>query len=51
MEPLYVVCGRNTPVNFKVTVPVVLERDRIDIQNASISTPQSKLQINGSWRT
>jgi len=50
MEPLYVLSGRNTPVNFKVTVPVVLERDRIDVKNASVTTPQSKLQINASVR-
>jgi translocation and assembly module TamB len=48
MEPFYVVSGRNTPVTFKVTLPVVLARDRIDVQNAAITTPQTSLQINAS---
>ena len=48
MEPLYVVAGRNTPVTFKVTLPVVLARDRIDILSAAITTAQTRLQINGS---
>jgi len=48
IEPLYVVSGRNTPVNFKVTLPVVLGRDRIDIQNATLTTPQSTIQISAS---
>ncbi|HVW85119.1 MAG TPA: hypothetical protein VHB50_10585, partial [Bryobacteraceae bacterium] len=48
MEPLYVLSGRNTPVNFKVDVPVALHRDRIDIRNATISTPVSTISINGS---
>lgn len=48
MEPLYVVSGRNTPVKFKLNLPITLERDRISIQNASITTPQSSLEINAS---
>ena len=31
-----------------MSLPVTLERDRILIQNASITTPQSSLQINAS---
>ena len=48
MEPLYVASGKSTPVNFRVSVPVVLQRDRIDIHDGSIVTPLSKIQINGS---
>ena len=48
MEPLYVASGRNTPVNFRVELPVVLLRDRIEFKNASISTPLSKININGA---
>ncbi len=47
-QPIYVVSGRNTPVNFTVTLPVTIERDRVDFQNARIATPQSDLLINGS---
>ena len=48
MEPLYVLNGRNTPVNFKVSLPVTLTSDRIDLRNGSISTPISSLALNGS---
>ena len=48
MEPVYVVSGRNTPVTFQVTVPAVLEHDRIMIHNATVTTPQSNLTIDAS---
>ncbi len=48
MEPLYVLNGRNTPVNFKVSLPVTLTSDRVDLRNGSISTPISSLALNGS---
>ncbi|MEP6716028.1 MAG: translocation/assembly module TamB domain-containing protein [Terriglobia bacterium] len=48
MEPLYVVSGRNTPVNFKITLPVSVQRDRVDFQNAAISTPLSSIAFSGS---
>jgi translocation and assembly module TamB len=47
LEPLYVASGRNTPVRFTVTLPVTLQRDRIDFQNARISTATSEILING----
>src|SRR5579871_5635827 len=47
-EPLYVVSGRNTPVAFAVTLPVALERDRINFNDARITTSQSSILINGS---
>src|SRR5260370_32894758 len=47
-QPLYVASGRNTPVNFTVTLPVALERDRIDFHEARITTAQSALLIDGS---
>jgi translocation and assembly module TamB len=50
MEPLYVLNGRNTPVNFKVTLPLKIGRDRIDLQNAVLSTATSSVSINGSMR-
>jgi translocation and assembly module TamB len=48
MDPLYVLNGRNTPVNFKVSLPVTLAGDRIDLKNGSISTPLSTLALSGS---
>ena len=48
MQPLYVVSGRNTPVVFTVTLPVLMERTRVSLDNAMISTPASELTINGS---
>jgi translocation and assembly module TamB len=48
MQPIYVVCGRNTPVEFTVTLPVLLERKRVTLQNARIATPVSEILINGS---
>jgi translocation and assembly module TamB len=47
-QPLYVASGRNTPVNFSVTVPVALQRDRVEFHDARISTALSSVVINGS---
>jgi translocation and assembly module TamB len=47
-QPLYVASGRNTPVNFSVTVPVALQRDRVDFHDARISTALSSVVISGS---
>ena len=44
-QPLYVESGRNTPVNFSVTVPVALQRDRVDFHDARISTALSSVVI------
>lgn len=48
LEPLYVASGRNTPVNFAINLPLTLERDRIDLHNARISTARSEILIDGS---
>ena len=48
LEPIYVAAGHNTPVTYRVTLPVVLDRDRIQVQNASIATADSNLQIDGA---
>src|SRR5688572_24243975 len=48
LQPLYVVSGRNTPVVFTVTLPVVLERNRVGFDDARIATSASNLTINGS---
>ncbi len=47
-EPLYVVSGRNTPVAFRVALPVRIQSDRVDFNDASITTPRTTIQINGS---
>ncbi len=48
MEPLYVVSGRNTPVSFRVTLPITLEGDRVILKDASIATATSNLAVNVS---
>ncbi|HEX4595269.1 MAG TPA: translocation/assembly module TamB domain-containing protein [Bryobacteraceae bacterium] len=50
-QPLYVASGRNTPVNFTITLPVALQRDRIEFHDAKISTALSSILINGSVET
>ena len=47
-DPIYVVSGRNTPVQFAVTIPMSLRKDKITFRNATIATPRSSLTINGS---
>lgn len=47
-QPLYVSAGHNNPVDFTITLPVALQSDRIDFHNASITTPQTSLKIDGS---
>ena len=48
MQPLYVVSGRNTPVVFTLTLPVVLDRNRVGFESAKITTEASDITINGS---
>jgi autotransporter translocation and assembly factor TamB len=48
LQPVYVTSGRNTPVVFTVVLPVVLERDRVALENARIATPASYIGISGS---
>jgi len=47
-QPLYVVSGRNTPLNFTIMLPLGFGRDRIDLHGARITTAQSSLLIDGS---
>jgi translocation and assembly module TamB len=48
LQPIYVVAGRNTPVAFTITLPVVLERQRVAVENARIATGESAIVISGS---
>ena len=48
LQPVYVVSGRNTPVDFTVNLPVVLSRNRIDVHDASIFSSASAITLNAS---
>ncbi len=48
LEPVYVVSGRNTPVDFTVNLPVVLSRDRIDVRGANVFSTASAVTFNAS---
>ncbi len=48
LEPIYVVSGRNTPVDFTVNLPVVLSRDRINVRGANIFSAASAITFNAS---
>ena len=48
LNPLYVTQGRDTPVNFRITAPVTLVEDRIDVHNATIATAVSSISIDAS---
>lgn len=48
MAPLLVRSGANAPVDINVTLPLVLQRDRIEFQNARITTPESEVTFAGA---
>jgi translocation and assembly module TamB len=48
LAPLYVASGRNTPVKFRLSLPVTLNSDRIAFQNATVETDRTQLVIDGS---
>ncbi len=48
LQPLYVASGRNTPVTFRITLPLKLYEDRVDLQNATITTAHSAIAISAS---
>ena len=48
VNPLHVVQGHNMPLDFSVTAPVVLERDRISVSDAKIGTANSGIQISAT---
>ncbi|HLG97016.1 MAG TPA: translocation/assembly module TamB domain-containing protein [Bryobacteraceae bacterium] len=47
-QPLDVVSDHNSPVNFTVALPVSIKSNRVDFQNATISTPASTIHLSGS---
>ncbi|MBV9769004.1 MAG: hypothetical protein JOZ32_05490, partial [Bryobacterales bacterium] len=48
LQPIYVVEGRNTPVDFTLALPLVVTRNRIDVHDAGITSPQSAVTLNAS---
>lgn len=48
MNPLYLTSGKNAPLNLNVNLPVVLEKDRIQLTDAKITTALSQIVINGA---
>lgn len=48
LEPVYVVSGRNTPVSFTVSVPLVISGNRIEINDANLFSRASAVDISAS---
>ena len=48
IDPLYIQSGGNPPLNVNVKLPVTIEKDKISLANAQLSTPESQIQISGS---
>ncbi|MFN7998910.1 MAG: translocation/assembly module TamB domain-containing protein [Bryobacteraceae bacterium] len=48
MNPLLVQSGNNPPVNVDVKLPLVLEKDAIQLDNARLTTPESEVVISGA---
>jgi translocation and assembly module TamB len=48
MSPLLLQSGKNAPVNVNVTLPIVLEKDRVELTNARLTTPESEIVISGA---
>ncbi len=48
LDPVYVVSGRNTPVTYRLIMPLALARNRIRIDGTTIATASSRLSVNGS---
>ena len=47
INPLFLTSGKNTPVNLNVSLPVVLEKDRIQLSDARITTLSSQVIVSG----
>ncbi len=48
LQPIYVVPGRNMPLDITVNLPLALSRDRIAVHDASIFSKQSAITLNAS---
>jgi translocation and assembly module TamB len=48
LQPLLVSAGANRPVDITVTLPLLLEKDKLQIDNARITTPESQIVVSGT---
>jgi translocation and assembly module TamB len=48
IAPLYVQSGGNPALNVDVRLPLTVEKDKITLTNAQLTTPQSQIRISGS---
>ncbi len=48
MSPLYLSTGNNTPINLNVNIPLVLQKDRIEITDGKITSPESQVTLSGA---
>jgi translocation and assembly module TamB len=48
MSPIFVVSGNRQPMTAKVTIPVTLERDKVQIANGRIEAGESHLAVSGA---
>lgn len=48
LDPLYVTSRQNPPVRFRVSLPVTLARDRVELTGARISSDLSQVSIDAS---
>ncbi len=48
MSPLYIKCAGQPPLQVNIKLPVTLEKDKISLANAELTTPESKIVVSGS---
>ena len=48
VSPLYVSTGSNPRLNLDIKLPLTIEKDKITLAHAQLSTPQSQILISGS---
>jgi translocation and assembly module TamB len=48
MSPVFVVSGSRQPLTAKITIPVTLERDKLQVANARFEAGESRLVISGA---
>lgn len=49
LQPVYVIANRNSPVTLRISLPLTIARDRIDVRNATISSAASGVRIDASF--
>ena len=48
MDPLVIASGARPPLNLRVNIPVILERDAVKVDNASFNSAQSRIDLSAS---